>query len=71
MRDCYGDWRKDRFAFDVLRATIDRFLDQHVRPEGEAVPKPTAQAEIIFDNFGHKTIVLAQTRLKVLDDEWM
>ncbi len=33
---------------------------------------PQTRAEIIFDGLGHKTIVLAHTRLEVLDhDEWM
>jgi len=33
---------------------------------------PQTRAEIIFDNFGHKTIVLSLAHLEVLDsDEWM
>jgi DNA helicase-2/ATP-dependent DNA helicase PcrA len=32
---------------------------------------PQTRAEIIFDNFGHKTIILSHVRLEVLDsDEW-
>jgi len=33
---------------------------------------PQTRAEILFDNLGHKTIVLSHTHLEVLDhDEWM
>jgi hypothetical protein len=38
MRD-YGDWSKDRFAFEVVKACVNMLL-MHLQPKGEAVAKP-------------------------------
>lgn len=61
VQDCYGDWTKDRFAFDVLKACIDKMLAQKYgsRIKGEAKPVPTPMAEIILGEGEH---------LKSIDD---
>lgn len=45
----YGDWSKDAFAFEVLKACVDMLLTYH-HPEGTAVPHPIAgsSAEAYF-----------------------
>lgn len=47
VKEYYGDWQKDRFAFDVFKATVDRWFD-HFQPKGEAKPNPTPNAVTIF-----------------------
>jgi len=40
--DYYGDWSKDAFAFEVLKACVDLLL-KHFQPKGELIPHPTRE----------------------------
>jgi hypothetical protein len=35
----FGDWRQDRFAYEVVRVIVDRLLERQ-KPAGEPVPHP-------------------------------
>ena len=45
----FGDWRKDAFAFQVLKAAVNLILER-ARPTGEPTPnfKPDSLADMMF-----------------------
>jgi hypothetical protein len=50
----FGSWSVNAFAFQSLKASVDRLLKQY-RPKGDpalAIPNPTAAGEIIFGPTG-------------------
>ena len=55
VQQCYGDWTKDRFAFEVLKASIEKMLLQKfgTKIEAKADPKPTDMAEILLGDGDH------------------
>lgn len=44
----FGDWRQDRFAYEVVRVILDRLLERQ-KPAGEPVPQTEHDmADLIF-----------------------
>lgn len=36
-QSAFGDWREDRFAYEVVRLVVERLMERQ-RPPGEAIP---------------------------------
>ena len=47
-KNYYGSWSEDAFAFRVLKSCVEILLT-HFEPKGDAVPKPTPLANLLFD----------------------